>query len=229
MWRTTSDPSGTVADPQVTCGCAGGGKFWNTAGATVADNWVHGNGDVGIWVDTDNSGFDISGNYIASNWAEGIIYEISYNADITDNTLIDNAWGGGPSPGLGGFPDPAALHLGVGERQPSGRELRPHVQRLRERLRRQLEWRRHLRELQPCVWDQQRPVLHAGRPWHLHDVVVRRPHPERQHQLHPGLRRQLPLEVAERLGGRQRVRLHPERHRGGLHHVDLLRLQRAVQ
>ncbi len=104
---TTSDPSGTVADPQVTCGCAGGGKFWNTAGATVADNWVHGNGDVGIWVDTDNSGFDISDNYIASNWAEGIIYEISYNADITDNTLIDNAWGGGPSPGLGGFPDPA--------------------------------------------------------------------------------------------------------------------------
>jgi hypothetical protein len=107
---TTSDPSGTVADPQVTCGCAGGGKFWDTAGATVTDNWVHGNGDVGIWADTDNSGFNISGNYIASNWAEGVIYEISYNADITDNTFIDNAWGEGPSPGLGGFPD-SALYI----------------------------------------------------------------------------------------------------------------------
>ncbi len=93
--------------PRSTCGCAGGGKFWDTAGATVADNWVHGNGDAGIWVDTDNAGFNISDNYIATNWAEGIIYEISYNADITDNTLIDNAWGGGPSPALGGFPDPA--------------------------------------------------------------------------------------------------------------------------
>ncbi len=72
----------------------------------MTNNWVHDNGFVGIWADTDNSGFNISGNYIANNWAEGIIYEVSYNASITDNGFVDNAWGQGPSPALGGFPDP---------------------------------------------------------------------------------------------------------------------------
>jgi hypothetical protein len=103
----TGDTTASVADPQAFCGCAGGGKFWETAGATVTGNWVHDNGDVGIWADTDNSGFNISGNYIASNWAEGIVYEISYNASIADNGLVDNGWGAGPSPGVSGFPDPA--------------------------------------------------------------------------------------------------------------------------
>jgi len=103
---TTADTTGTVADPNVVCGCSGGGKFWDTAGATVADNYVHDNGFVGIWADTDNSGFDITGNYISGNWAEGIIYEVSYNASVTDNSFVDNAWGQGPSPALGGFPDP---------------------------------------------------------------------------------------------------------------------------
>ena len=104
---TTSDTVGQVADADAVCGCSGGGKFWDTAGGTVTGNYVHDNGFVGIWDDTDNSGFNISDNYIANNWAEGIIYEISYNASITDNTFVDNAWGGGPSPALGGFPDPA--------------------------------------------------------------------------------------------------------------------------
>jgi hypothetical protein len=104
---TTSDPSGTVSDAQVACGCSGGGKFWNTTGATVTDNWVHRNGNVGLWADTDNSGFNFSGNYIASNWGEGIMYEVSYNASITGNGLVDNAWGEGPSPAVSGFPDPS--------------------------------------------------------------------------------------------------------------------------
>ena len=103
--KTTPDTTGTVADPEVGCGCSGGGKFWDTSGATVTDNYVHGNGFVGIWADTDNSGFNISGNDIANNWAEGVVYEVSYNAAITDNTFLDNAWGQGPAPGLGGFPD----------------------------------------------------------------------------------------------------------------------------
>jgi hypothetical protein len=87
------------------CGCAGGGKFWNTENATVTGNYVHDNGDPGIWVDTDNAGFNISNNYISNNYAEGITYEISYNFEITDNTLVDNAWGEGPN--LGRFPDSA--------------------------------------------------------------------------------------------------------------------------
>jgi parallel beta-helix repeat protein len=87
------------------CGCSGGGKFWQAQNVTVSDNYVHGNYDTGLWMDTDNDGFDVQGNYISSNFAEGIIYEISYNALIQDNTFLDNAWGEGPE--LGGFPDSA--------------------------------------------------------------------------------------------------------------------------
>ncbi len=77
------------------CGCAGGAKFWDTNGATVTGNYVHDNEDVGLWADTNNRGFDISYNYIANNYAEGIMYEISYNALISHNDLVGNAVGAG--------------------------------------------------------------------------------------------------------------------------------------
>lgn len=92
----------------ISCGCSGGGKFWETAGGTVTGNYVHNNGNVGIWVDTNNSGFNISDNYISSNYDIGIMYEVSYNADITDNTLIDNDWTNeATTPSDGGFPGSA--------------------------------------------------------------------------------------------------------------------------
>jgi len=89
----------------VQCGCSGGGKFWDTENATITGNYVHDNGNVGIWADTDNAGLDISNNYISNNAAEGIIYEISYNALISDNMLVGNAIKDGPA--LAGFPDSA--------------------------------------------------------------------------------------------------------------------------
>ena len=79
------------------CGCAGGGKFWATNGAVVTGNYVHNNRDVGLWADTDNVGFNISDNVISDNYAQGIIYEISYNALIAHNTLSRNALGVGPT------------------------------------------------------------------------------------------------------------------------------------
>jgi hypothetical protein len=90
------------------CGCGGGGKFWATSGGVVTGNYVHNNNDPGLWADTDNTGFDISDNYIANNGAEGIMYEIGYNASITDNTLVDNGWTAGPA--NPGFPT-AALYI----------------------------------------------------------------------------------------------------------------------
>ncbi len=90
------------------CGCAGGGKFWATNGGTVTGNYVHDNADPGIWADTNNTGFNISNNYISHNGAEGIMYEISYNASITNNTLIDNGWQAGPQ--NPGFPT-AAIYV----------------------------------------------------------------------------------------------------------------------
>lgn len=94
--------------PGITCGCSGAGKFWDTENAVVTDNYVHTNGSAGIWVDTDNAGFDISDNYISNNFGEGIFYEISYNGLIADNTLIENAVGAGPT--VHGFPA-AAIYI----------------------------------------------------------------------------------------------------------------------
>lgn len=74
------------------CGCSGGAKFWRVDGATVTDNYVADNTGVGLWVDTDNTGFTITGNYISGNTGEGVMYEISYNAVIDDNTFVDNSW-----------------------------------------------------------------------------------------------------------------------------------------
>ncbi|TKR33530.1 hypothetical protein FCE95_04330 [Luteimonas gilva] len=74
------------------CGCTGGGKFWDVQGAKVTNNWVHDNKSVGLWADTNNIDFLFEGNYIADNDDEGIWYEISYNATIRGNTLINNAW-----------------------------------------------------------------------------------------------------------------------------------------
>ncbi|WP_219339668.1 right-handed parallel beta-helix repeat-containing protein [Luteimonas salinisoli] len=74
------------------CGCTGGGKFWDVEGARVTHNWVHDNKSVGLWADTNNIDFLFEGNYIADNDDEGIWYEISYNATIRGNTLLNNAW-----------------------------------------------------------------------------------------------------------------------------------------
>ena len=46
-----------------------------------------------MWFDTNNAGALIEGNYIASNFSNGLIYEIGYNALITGNTFVDNGWG----------------------------------------------------------------------------------------------------------------------------------------
>lgn len=87
------------------CGCSGGGKFWNVIDATVTSNWVHGNGSVGLWADTDNAGFEFAGNYISGNQGVGLQYEISYNALIEDNTFVRNGVTGGPA--NPGFPTSA--------------------------------------------------------------------------------------------------------------------------
>lgn len=78
------------------CGCSGGGKLWDTDGATVTDDFVHDNHSVGIWVDTDDTGVEIADDYISDNFAEGVIYEISYNGLIADDTFVKNGFGKGP-------------------------------------------------------------------------------------------------------------------------------------
>ena len=79
------------------CGCAGGGKFWSVSNGTVTYDYVHNNYEVGLWADTDNAGFNISSDYVLNNYGEGIMYEVSYNANIHHDTLIGNENVGGPS------------------------------------------------------------------------------------------------------------------------------------
>jgi parallel beta-helix repeat protein len=91
-WNALGEYPDVSADNPKSCGCSGGGKLFYTVNAVVADNYVHNNYNAGIWFDFDNTGADISGNYIASNWGYGIIYEASYNAEISHNTLVGNGW-----------------------------------------------------------------------------------------------------------------------------------------
>ena len=74
------------------CGCSGGGKAFWTLNMQITYNYVHDNYNNGIWLDFNNAGANISHNYISSNWGWGIYYEASYNANISDNTLVGNGW-----------------------------------------------------------------------------------------------------------------------------------------
>lgn len=88
------------------CGCTGGGKFWETSGARITGNWIHDNlGGPGLWADTNNVGFLVSRNWFTDNDGEAIIYEISYNAEISNNAFLRNGLVTGPQ--LDGFPTPA--------------------------------------------------------------------------------------------------------------------------
>lgn len=73
------------------CGCTGGGKFWDTHGAVVTNNWVHDNFGTGLWADHNNSNFLFENNYIADNDGIGLFYEVSYNFIIRGNTFKRNA------------------------------------------------------------------------------------------------------------------------------------------
>lgn len=102
--NNTDDWESRVED----CGCSGGGKFWETRNARVVGNWIHHNNGVGLWADTNNTGFLVKGNRIAGNDSEGLIYETSYNAAIVDNVFVRNALRDGPRDP--GFPM-AALYI----------------------------------------------------------------------------------------------------------------------
>jgi hypothetical protein len=97
-----NDTKNYDSDGTGTCGCSGGAKFWNDLGATVTGNYIHDNESIGLWMDTNNTGFNVSDNYFSHNWDVAIQYEISYNVSITDNTFVDNGWIAGPNnPGTG--------------------------------------------------------------------------------------------------------------------------------
>jgi hypothetical protein len=72
------------------CGCTGGGKFWDTRGAMITNNWVHDNLGTGLWADHNNAEFLFEGNYIENNEGVGLFYEVSYNFMVRNNTFKRN-------------------------------------------------------------------------------------------------------------------------------------------
>jgi hypothetical protein len=101
-------------------GTSGAFKLWYDSDVTIKNNWVHDSGTVGMWADTNNDGVVIEGNYVDHNANEALIYEISYNALIEDNTFVDNGWKAGP--GNPGFPTGAIYVFSSGgeSRVPNG-------------------------------------------------------------------------------------------------------------
>ncbi|MCX4855200.1 right-handed parallel beta-helix repeat-containing protein [Streptomyces canus] len=84
------------------CGCTGGIKFWAVDGADVRGNWVHDNRGTGLWADTNNNDFRIENNVIEANDGAALVYEISYNAVIRNNTIRRNNWVEGRAAAEGG-------------------------------------------------------------------------------------------------------------------------------
>jgi parallel beta-helix repeat protein len=84
---------------------AGGGKAWETTDLTFESNYVHDNGGVGLWADTNNINTVFDHNTVSDNEAAGIYDEISYNVTITNNIVTGNGMpstpGGGQRLGWG--------------------------------------------------------------------------------------------------------------------------------
>ena len=72
---------------------AGELKFAQTNNLVVQGNYVHDNNGPGLWGDIDSINTLYEDNVVVHNTISGISYEISYNAIIRNNTLIDNGYG----------------------------------------------------------------------------------------------------------------------------------------
>lgn len=95
-------PKGTWGDVD---GVAAGVKVLWSLNGTIDYNYIHDNYGSAIWPDTNNSGIDISYNYISNNFGEAILYEASYNANITHNTITGNGWNPEGTSEWAGYPD----------------------------------------------------------------------------------------------------------------------------
>ena len=69
---------------------AGGAKFANTRGLVVRGNFVHHNHGNGLWNDLNSTYTLLQSNRVEDNAAQGIFYEISYDAVIRDNVVRRN-------------------------------------------------------------------------------------------------------------------------------------------
>jgi parallel beta-helix repeat protein len=69
---------------------AGGMKWFNSTGLKVSHNDVHHNSGPGLWTDINNIHTTYERNTVHNNTSHGIFHEISYNAVIRNNRILDN-------------------------------------------------------------------------------------------------------------------------------------------
>jgi hypothetical protein len=87
----TGNNTGDWEAKQEGCGCTGGVKFWINKNVTVKSNWVHNNRGVGLWLDNNNRGFVIEGNYFDNNDSQALFIEAGYDAQVHGNNFKNNA------------------------------------------------------------------------------------------------------------------------------------------
>ena len=102
---------GVWGDPD---GVAAALKVFGSLNGTIDYNYVHDNYGNGLWPDTNNSGIDISYNYISNNISSAIFYEASFNANITHNTITGNGWNPEGTSEWPGFPNGLQTTNGCG-------------------------------------------------------------------------------------------------------------------
>jgi len=69
---------------------AGGLKFTNSTGVEFRNNFVHDNHGTGLWGDISMMKTIYDGNVVYNNDKHGIFHEISYDAIISNNIIVDN-------------------------------------------------------------------------------------------------------------------------------------------
>jgi hypothetical protein len=73
---------------------AGATKFLFSQGFIFRNNYSHNNYSDGLWFDADNRDVEIYGNRLNGNERFAAFYEISRNAVVYDNEMLDNLQGG---------------------------------------------------------------------------------------------------------------------------------------
>ena len=120
--------------------------------------------DVGIW-STQTTPVHISGNYVSGNYAVGIQYEASYNAQITNNTLVGERHRRRARPTTRRASLDAAIYISEsGGDSQGGVELLRAARYQRQRPDRQLGRRRAVGELQTDLLGRLRRRVHLVDP-----------------------------------------------------------------
>jgi nitrous oxidase accessory protein NosD len=73
---------------------AGGVKITESTGITMTDSHVADNRGPGIWTDLDASRVRLARNYVHDNMRSGIELELSFDAIVVDNVVVDNGEAG---------------------------------------------------------------------------------------------------------------------------------------